>query len=362
MVRVLYDDSLASNPAGTGTFVRGLRSALQRRSDLTLVVRTSTLASAAQLNVSGKRASGRLASAARHLRYYLLDLPATARREHCDAVFCPTSLGPLRGRTPSFITLFDLSPLNYSRTLDRISGVYLRAMLLAGVRRARGICTISHAVATEIQQRFPRLDAIAVAYPGPNPSLIEAPPERVDLPPVPFLLMVGTLEPKKNHVTVLRALAEHFRHRPSSAVQLVLAGSAGWHYGPVLRTIDDLGLGSCVVRLGDVTPAQLRWLYERAQALLFPSLYEGFGLPVLEAFTLGCPVIAARIPSVMEITADTGAIMLDPLDVPGWADAIDRVESRTIPRQAMVDAGRRRAQSFTWAECAASVARLIGSA
>ena len=362
MVRVLYDNSLARNPAGTGTFVRGLQSALQRRADVTLVLPSSPFATAAELNVAGKRASGRLASATRHLRYYVLDLPATARRERCNAIFCPTSLGPLRGRTPSFITLFDLSPLTYSRTLDRISGLYIRAMLLAGVRRAKGICTISQAVAAEIRQRFPGLDAIGVAYPGPNPGLIEATPDRVDLPESPYLLMVGTLEPRKNHLTVLRAFADHLRRRAGSALQLVLAGSAGWRYGPVLRAIDNLALGSRVVRPGDVTPGQLRWLYEHAQALLFPSIYEGFGLPVLEAFALGCPVIAARIPSVLEITTDSAAILLDPLDVAGWAEAIDRVEARSMPRGAMVEAGRRRAERFTWTECAASVARLIGAA
>lgn len=361
MMRLLYDDSLARNPAGTGTFVRGLESALRSRQDLELVTPASHFATAAQLNVGRKGVSGRVASAIRHLRYYAIDLPAIARRERCEAIFCPSSLGPLRGSTPSCITLFDLSPLTYAGTLDRVSGLYLRLMLRIGIRRARGICTISHAVADEIVHRFPGVKSVTVAYPGPNPALVEATPVPVDIGEAPYLLMVGTLEPRKNHLTVLRALADHLQRRPRSALRLVLAGSAGWRYAPVLRAIDELGLSTRVLQLGEVDAGTLRWLYEHAEALLFPSLYEGFGLPVLEAFTLGCPVVAARIGSIQEIATGDAALLLEPTDVRAWTDAIDRIDGHGLDREAMIDAGRQRAQRFTWNECAASVMRLLVS-
>ena len=363
-MRVLYDSSLASNPAGTGAFVRGLEAALRTREDLELVTPSSQFETAARLNVRGKRLAGRLASAFVHLRYYAVDLPAMARRERCDAIFCPSSLGPLRGSTPSCITLFDLSPLTFANTVDRVSGQYLRFMLRAGIRRACGICTISHAVAEEIVDRFPRVrrESVRVAYPGPNPALIEATPIPIDIGEAQYALMVGTIEPRKNHITVLRALADHLQRRPRSALRLVLAGSSGWRYAPVLRAINELGLATRVLQLGEVDAGTLRWLYEHAEALLFPSLYEGFGLPVLEAFTLGCPVVAARIPSIVEIAAGDAAMLLEPTEVRSWTDAIDRIEGHGLDREAMIHAGRRRAQQFTWAECAASVMRLLVSA
>ena len=361
-MRILYDDSLARNPAGTGTFVRGLRGGLQARSDIELVTARSSLDGASDLDVPGKGLGRRLGRAGAHLRHYLVDLPGQARAQRCDAIFCPTSLGPLRGRTPSFITLFDLSPLTHSATMDRASGRYLRAMLGAGLKRSAGVCTISHAVADEIGARYPRLHGrVAVAYPGPNPDLIDAVPLAPDLPDGPFLLMVGTLEPRKNHLTIVRALAGHIRSRPTSPLRLVLAGSAGWLYQPVLDAISELGLASRVVRLGNVDPGTIKWLYQHAAALLFPSLYEGFGLPVLEAFSLGCPVVAARIGSVVEIADGDSALLLDPTHVAAWAAALDRIEAGDLP-PGMVEAARQRARRFSWAGCADAVVTLVRSA
>ena len=360
-MRILYDDSLARNPAGTGTFVRGLRAALQSRSEIEIVTARSGLEGAMELDVPAKRFAGRLGRAVHHVRHYLQELPGDARREGCDAIFCPTSLGPLRGSVPSFITIYDLSPVTYARTMDRISGRYIRAMLDVGLRRSAGVCTISHAVAVEIQERFPRLyGRIAVAYPGPNPDLIDATPAEPDVEDAPYVLTVGTLEPRKNHVTILRALADHVRRRPTSRLRLVMAGSAGWLYEPVLQAISEVGLESRVTRLGKVEPGVLKWLYQHAAALVFPSLYEGFGLPVLEAFALGCPVVAARIDSVAEIAPADTALLLGPKDVPAWASALDTIEARGLPPD-MVEAGRRQAQRFTWAACADSVVTLIQS-
>jgi glycosyltransferase involved in cell wall biosynthesis len=360
-MRILYDDSLAWNPAGTGTFVRGLRSALEDRPDIEIVRGRSSLDGTGELNVGGKPFLGRIARAGYHLQHYLQELPAQARVHGCDAIFCPTSLGPLRGRIPSFITIYDLAPIGFSGTMDRISGVYIRAMLGVGLRRSAGVCTISQSVAAEIRERFPKLHGhVAVAYPGPNPELMEATPSAAEIPDAPFLLMVGTLEPRKNHVTIVRALADHVARRPTSTLRLVLAGSAGWLYEPLLQTITQLGLESRVLRLGKVKPGVLKWLYQHAAALLFPSIYEGFGLPVLEALALGCPVVAARIASVLEIAQGDSAILLQPTDVAAWASALDKIDAGALP-SGMADAGRRRAEQFTWAGCADSVVTLIRS-
>src|SRR5438105_7648926 len=360
-MRILYDDSLARNPAGTGTFVRGLRGGLQARTDIELVTVRASLNGASDLDVPRKRLGGRLGRAGAHLRHYLVDLPGQARAQGCDAIFCPTSLGPLRGRIPSFITLFDLTPWRWSTTMDAMSRRYFRFMLDAGLKRSAGVCTISESVAGEIRERFPRRrGAVVVAHPGPNPELVDAAPVPAPIPDAPFLLMVGTLEPRKNHLTVLRALADHLRRHPDSELRVVLAGAAGWLYEPVLAAITELGLDSRVSRLGRVEPGTLKWLYQRAAALAFPSIYEGFGLPVLEAFTFGCPVLAARIPSVLEIAGPDSAMLLDPGDVPAWAAAVDVVEGGRLPSP-MVEAARIRAQGFTWAGCAESVVTLIAA-
>jgi glycosyltransferase involved in cell wall biosynthesis len=218
-------------------------------------------------------------------------------------------------------------------------------------------------VAREITDRFRDIppQRVHVSPPGPNPELLAARPAAVGQLERPFLLMVGTLEPRKNHLTALRAFAEHRGRHPESDALLVLAGSSGWLYQPVTSAIRELGLDQHVVRLGTVDSGTLRWLYEHALALLFPSLYEGFGLPVLEAFALSCPVIASRIPAVIEVAGPKAATLLDPMDVGAWSSWIGRAIARQLdPGQ--IEAGRRRAQAFTWEGCATAVVGAIRTA
>lgn len=360
--RVLYEASLGTNPAGTGTFVRGLLSGLQSRPELELRNSALEVASLGELDSRQKTALSRLASGARHLDYYARTLPRRAAELECDVIFCPSSLVPLRGRLPYLMTIFDATPWRFAATQDRLSRFYVSSMLSFGVRGARGVCTISQAVRGEILEHFPALapSMVQVAYPGPNPELLAAEPVPVDLPARPYVLMVGTVEPRKNHVTALRALAGHVARHPRSELLLVVAGSAGWRSEPVARLIRELKLGDRVVFPGGVGSGALKWLYQHARALLFPSLYEGFGLPILEAMYLECPIVAARIPSVAEIIGPEGTL-LEPADVVGWTDALDQLlEAEAQPGRVL--SARLRAQRFNWTGCAASVVEAIAGA
>jgi len=349
IVKVLYDDSLAANPAGTGTFTRSLLEALQKTPGVDVVVTRLASSSLASVDVAHKRARRRLLSAIEHLRYFGLDLPARARRAGCDVIYSPTGLGPLRGRIPSVITVHDLTPLRFPETVDRLSRTYLREMLRLQLRRSAAVCTVSRAIAAEVAQRFPSLDAgrVHVVPDAPDPALMGATPALVEQADRPFFLMVGTIEPRKNHITAIRAFARYVREHPDAQELLVLAGSPGWLYQPVLDEVAHLGLEARVLRVGRVDAGRLQWLYRHARGLLFPSLYEGFGIPVVEAFALECPVIAAAIPSVIEVSGDGTATLLDPLDVEAWAKAI-QVAASAPPDAGRLAAARLRAQAFTW--------------
>jgi glycosyltransferase involved in cell wall biosynthesis len=350
---------LAGNPAGTGTYVRGLLAALQRRSDLELTTATMDSGSVQTLDTGRKPAGSRVANSLRHLAYYAHRLPRQARATRSDLIFCPSSLVPLRGATPFAMTVYDLTARRYPQTLDTFSRVYGAAMLRHGLRHSRTICTISQAVADEIAAEPDRTgQPIHVAYPGPNPELLSATPEPMAIEGASFLLMVGTLEPRKNQVTALKAFAAYRETHPESDVTLVLAGSPGWRYQDILQTIDALSLERHVRRVGSVSVGQLKWLYQHARALLFPSLYEGFGLPVLEAFATRCPVVAADIAPVREITGSDTATLLDPLTVPRWTQAIDRIASEPADA-ALVESALARAGAFTWDRCAASVVEAL---
>jgi len=165
-----------------------------------------------------------------------------------------------------------------------------------------------------------------------------------------FLLFVGTLEPRKNLLTLLKAYAEVLRDtrfRP----QLVVAGGEGWLMEETFRFVRAAGIGERVTLIGYVNDDELRALYSSCRAFIYPSLYEGFGLPPLEAMACGAPVIASRIAALTETIGDA-AILVDPLDVHGLMAAITDVCENEQQRKKLVAAGPTRAARFSWEKAA----------
>ena len=162
----------------------------------------------------------------------------------------------------------------------------------------------------------------------------------------PFLLAVGTLEPRKNLPRLLEAFAEAAAELPEHA--LVVAGPVGW--GPALRPARDAARVHLAGPVGDAT---LHALYEAADGVAFPSLYEGFGLPVLEAMAHGTPVLTSDRSSLPEVAGDA-ALLVDPLDVGAIAKGLVRLAGDAALRAQLAAAGRRRAAAFTWPATAAA--------
>ena len=169
-------------------------------------------------------------------------------------------------------------------------------------------------------------------------------------PARPYLLMVGTLEPRKNHATALRALARlkawGLPHR------LVIAGGSGWLFEPIRRQVADLGLEGDVTFAGYVPAADLPPLYSGAGCVLAPSLYEGFGFPVLEAMASGAPVVCSAVSSLPEVAGDA-ALLVAPLDDGALAAATHLVLTQPALAEVLREKGRRQAARFRWETCAA---------
>ena len=167
--------------------------------------------------------------------------------------------------------------------------------------------------------------------------------------PESFLLYVGTIEPRKNLVTLLRAWAKICQAHPEK--QLVIAGKRGWLWEKTFAELESLGLRERVFLPGYVAEDDLPSLYNLAQVFVYPSLYEGFGLPPLEAMACGLPVITSDTSSLPEVIGE-GGILLPPEEVDAWAEEIEKLFRDEGRRKELGKKGRARAGKYNWEECA----------
>jgi len=168
----------------------------------------------------------------------------------------------------------------------------------------------------------------------------------------PYILFVGNLEPRKNLVRLIEAFGR-LKARHTLPHQLIVAGKRGWLYRSIFEAVERLGLRDDVIFTGYVPAEDLPALYAMADLFAFPSLYEGFGLPVLEAMACGTPVLTARTGSLPEVAGEA-AWYVDPLDVEALADGMARILTDPGTRADLVDRGLLQAKRFTWAKTAAA--------
>jgi glycosyltransferase involved in cell wall biosynthesis len=204
------------------------------------------------------------------------------------------------------------------------------------------------------------LASILSEYPLPSPAALAEVQARLALPEA-FAFFPAQTFAHKNHLGLVRALAE-LRDRRGLTVPLVLSGHRNAYWATIEREIRRLRMGGQVRALGFVTPLELRCLYQLARMVVFPSRFEGFGMPVVEAFHAGVPVASSSATCLPDIAGDA-ALLFDPEDVPAMADAVARIWTDPGLREELVRRGRRRALGFTWDRMARSyraLYRLVG--
>ena len=201
-------------------------------------------------------------------------------------------------------------------------------------------------------------ERVRAIYPGVDPvfrpvadrDALRQALEPLGLEPGGYILHVGTIEPRKNLLRLLEAYHQ-LRQDPPAVPRLVFAGGQGWGVRPVFERVASLGLVESVVFLGHVPDRLLPALYTGAAVFVYPSLYEGFGLPPLEAMACGTPVVVSDTSSLPEVVGDAG-VLVDPGDVAALADALASLLVDPARRAALSAAGRRRAAAFTWERAA----------
>jgi glycosyltransferase involved in cell wall biosynthesis len=292
-----------------------------------------------------------------NLGWSAVGLPWAASRAGVDVIHAPAYTAPLTGRIPTVLTIHDVSYALHPEWYPYRRDALRRAFYKRSARAAARIVTVSEFSAGEIGKAYGiPLDHITVAPQGVSHAFLpKAPGVEIDSPPgvqATFLLHVGDLHERRNLGVVVRALIELRRAgQLRDPITLVLAGIDRGLGGELRRLATAASWPDLVVCLGAVREECLIALYRGAAALVYPSRYEGFGLPVLEAMACATPVIASRAASLPEVLGDAG-ILIDPDDVGGWGRAIARVLTDSELRDRMRAAGVDRASGFTWARTA----------
>jgi glycosyltransferase involved in cell wall biosynthesis len=274
-------------------------------------------------------------------------LPMEAWRYSLDVLFNPGFTVPLAAQCALVATFHDLQHKRFPEYFRWFDLPFWRFLLWASAHRSRRLIAVSEATRADLL-RFYRLpaDRVTVAPHGVNPLFFTLDRSRIE----PYLLCVSTLHPHKNIERLVRAYAQKPRED-----KLILAGLRGFQTAAIESLIADLGIGTRVTIPGWVPREDLIRLYERAHAFVYPSTFEGFGMPVLEAMAAGIPVACADIAPLREVAGtggDEAALFFDPLDEDAIADALDRIAGDGDLRRRLAVKGPERARPFTWARTA----------
>lgn len=290
-------------------------------------------------------------------RWWTIGLPLYVRQRKYSLYHGTNYNIPLWHRCPAVVTVHDLSLLLYPETHREDLVARARRRLPTMTRLAEHIITDSESVKLEIIQHFRVAPAKITAVPlAPRTSF--HPVERNEANDTlkklgvedGFVLFVGTVEPRKNLISLVRAL-DRLMKDTNMRPQLVIAGQKGWLSGELYAFIEESELRDRVLFTGYISDEDLRALYSTCVTAVYPSLYEGFGLPPLEAMTCGAPVITSRIPVIME-TSEGAAILIEPTNVGELTSALIELLTNEGRRNELRSLGLERAQKYTWDRCA----------
>jgi glycosyltransferase involved in cell wall biosynthesis len=290
-------------------------------------------------------------------------LPVELLREGADLLHALGFVSPIAWRGRTVVTVYDLSFLRFPETFNRSNRMYLGNFTPPSLRRADRVITISEETRRDVielcgvapERVTPILLAADERFRPAAPDAVRAFRRRQGLPDR-FVLYQGTLQPRKNVETLVRAYAR-LRSQGSDDHILVLAGPRGWQYEPIFELIRQLGLEPYVTFPGFVPDDELALWYSSAAVFAFPSRYEGFGLPLLEAMACGAPVVSSSASSLPEVVGDAG-VLVDPSDVEGLCSALCQLLEDEPRRQALAAAGRVRAQTFSWRRTASETVQV----
>ena len=280
-------------------------------------------------------------------------LPLEAARYRLDVLFNPGFTAPFFAPCAIVTTFHDLQHKRHPEYFSKLDLPFWRFLLWTSVHRSRKVIAVSHNTKSDLLDIYSIPDSrVEVIHHGVDPEFFAV--LRSGTPPkFPYILCVSTLHPHKNIERLIRAYARGRRDR-----RLVLAGMRGFHTNAIVALIEQLSLKDSVLITGWLGRQELLALYANADAFVYPSTFEGFGMPVLEALAAGIPTACSAIPPLREVAGDA-VIFFDPLDPAEIARALVRVTTDETVRKRLAQAGPERAKPFTWRRTAEQTLQVL---
>jgi len=287
-------------------------------------------------------------------------LAMRSRLDGCALVHHAGGTMPVVRSVPGILTMHDLQPLANPERFGLIKGTYIRFIAPRSLKKAKVVICLSDFVASDVIDRVgvrpENIEIVPCGVSDPGAAFDQhrssALLDELDLRDRPFAIYPAITYPHKNHVTLVAAFARIADE--VDGARLVLTGGAGASDAVVESTIAAYGLQSKVIRTGRLPEADLDLLYRAATMMAFPSLYEGFGVPVLEAMSRGCPIVSSDAGALPEVVGDAGELV-DPINVRGWAIALLALFTDPTRRTVLTRRGFDRAKKFSWSVSAQSL-------
>ena len=284
--------------------------------------------------------------------------PIRVQKRRASLVHAAGYIAPLLANVPVVISVYDVIALKNPELCTLSNRLHYRILMPLSVKKASGIIVPSEKTKRDLLECFPEVESKTTVIPLGVATKYRV-LERTDsfhemrqkyALPQDFVLFVGQREPKKNLQVVIKAFQIMAQNKDFTH-GLVIAGKDGWGQAQVRKTVSELGLSGRVTFADFIAPEDLPYIYNMADVFVFPSLYEGFGLPPLEAMACGIPVVCSNRGSLPEVVGDA-ALLVDPTDPASIASSLSLAISEEKTRTDLIEKGKQRARQFTWRKTA----------
>ncbi|MCP5053525.1 MAG: glycosyltransferase family 4 protein [bacterium] len=283
--------------------------------------------------------------------------PRQRRKLNIDIIFSLHYTMPYLTGIRRVVMIPDMTFYLFPQLHQKIKRLYFKGLIPVSLKRSDRIITISESTKTDILNRFTSLEEEKVAVTHLGVSPVEPVPEgrsiqyleSFGLKSKHYFLFVGTLEPRKNITAIIHAFHKVINNRLNrdGTLKLVIAGGKGWFYESIFQTVKEYGLEELVVFTGYVDEEEKQALLKHAYVFVYPSFYEGFGLPILEAMAHGVPVVTGNVSSLPEVAGDA-ALLMDPNKWEEIAEAMQTLLDDGRLYKELAEKSRKQAESFTW--------------